>query len=100
MVQASGDERRTPHGGDGTEAPAAPRQQQQQQQQEQVVAVAKQGDCFECRMSGSLMFAAMGAWILFQRDQIRATRRQSSNRQTMTVFGLAFFGLSAARWFM
>lgn len=61
-------------------------------------AKQEQEDCFECKATGSATFAAAGAYILWQRDQL--TRRQRGQRPTMTVVACVFFGMSVGRWFL
>ena len=60
-------------------------------------------DCFECKLSGSLVFAGVSLYTLYERNQISKYTNANNNfsrRRFLLGMSITFGVLSIARWHM
>ena len=60
-------------------------------------------DCFECKLSGSLVFAGVSMYTLYERNQIPKNTNANNNfsrRRFLLGMSITFGVLSLARWHM
>ena len=54
-------------------------------------------DCMACRITGSLTFAAVSAWLLYERGQLPKVPSSSTHRNVLLFMSVGFIGASIYR---